>query len=497
MQNPQQAIDSGHGAHRRRRRRSRREQPPASPRPTTFGLGDALLPFNCFASVIVALCIVLGGGGTQNPLTEMLLEGAVAIGILLVAIVPALSRGARPIPATAWALVVLALVVPLGQLIPLPPAVWHELPNRAIEVRALALVGADQAWMPLSVDPAATLAALLSAIAIAGVYLIAVRLDKTGRVMVCATVVALAAVSMVLGAFQISHFAGRDWSLYSEYHQGWLIGFHSNRNAETETLQIAMLAVGVLATWAVTRRKLRISPGPISALIIFVLTVGTIMTGSRAGVLLLPVTFAWLVVLLAPVLRWSVRAVFVRSAMALVLLAAVGTAVTYVPAVQRVAERFHLGDEARTGVWADTVYLIRQTWPVGGGVGSFAALYPTAERLETLEPQNWVRAHNDWLEWALEAGLPGMVVLATILGLLAFHAVQSYRRVSGRRVDPLRRAEILFAGGVLTHIGLHAIVDFPMRVMTLNALCAIAAAFLTTVPESEPVEMAAAPAEKG
>lgn len=458
-------------------------------------LGETLQPFHLFAAAMVALCIVLGGGGTQNPLTEMLLETAVALGVLAYAVVPSLSRGSQPIPAVAWALVVLLPIVPLVQLIPLPPSVWHALPGRDIEVQSLALVGADQAWMPMSVDPGATLAALLSVVAMLAIYLIAVRLDSAGRAIVCATVVLGAAGSMVLGAFQVSHFAGHDWSFYAEHHEGWLIGFHSNRNAETETLQAAMLATAVVLTWGMTRMRLRIALGPIAALVLFVLTVGTVMTGSRAGLLLLPLTFVWLLVMLAPVMRWSIRALLARAALAALVLGAIGGALAYVPAVQRVAERFNAGGEARTAVWADTVFLIRKTWPIGSGVDTFGALYPTAERLETLEPQNWVRAHNDWLEWALEAGLPGLVVLAAVLGLLVFCAGRSFRQAPAGRADPLRRAELLFACGVLIHIGLHAIVDFPMRIMTLNALCAIAAAFLTTAAEQAVTDEASEPFE--
>jgi O-antigen ligase len=52
------------------------------------------------------------------------------------------------------------------------------------------------------------------------------------------------------------------------------------------------------------------------------------------------------------------------------------------------------------------------------------------------------RAHSDWLEWTLEAGLPGLLVLATFLGLvglLAWRALRPARNATPGPAGAARR----------------------------------------------------------
>ena len=72
---------------------------------------------------------------------------------------------------------------------------------------------------------------------------------------------------------------------------------------------------------------------------------------------------------------------------------------------------------------------------------------------------------NDWLEWWIETGLPGAVLLGAFLTWFAL----AVRRVCAR-TRALRRAGSIAIGAVT----LHSLVDYPIRtaaIFALSALC--------------------------
>jgi O-antigen ligase len=285
-------------------------------------------------------------------------------------------------------------------------------------------------------------------------------------------------MSLVLGALQLSHTGGWTWSLYAQFNEGFLVGFHANRNAEVDVLLISALAFGVLMTMRLGGQR----PTPLNwaALVMGVaaLLVGAFMTGSRTGIALSVVMLIALAVMLWPVLNLK-RSVSIGLGSAALVLPLLGVLLVQMPAVQKVVSRFEFTGEARWGIWADTMFAAKQVWPYGSGVGTIIPMLEAAEQLDLVQQLYPVRAHNDWLEWTMEAGLPGLVVLAAValvLLTMIVRALLSARKDGGDRV---RMAQIIFAIGLFMIIGLHAVVDYPLRSMALSALAAVAAAFLT------------------
>jgi O-antigen ligase len=161
-----------------------------------------------------------------------------------------------------------------------------------------------------------------------------------------------------------------------------------------------------------------------------------------------------------------------------IALIALCAALLRLPAVLKVVDRFSVTREARWDLWLDTNYAIHQVWPFGSGVGTIVPMLEAAERLETVDPTRPVRAHNDWLEWVLEGGLPGIFVLALIAVVVGALLIRAWLASREPNVDPVYRAQVIFAGSVLLVEGLHSIVDYPMRSMALAALTAVAVGFL-------------------
>jgi O-antigen ligase len=89
-----------------------------------------------------------------------------------------------------------------------------------------------------------------------------------------------------------------------------------------------------------------------------------------------------------------------------------------------------------------------------------------------LDPYLPNRVHNDYLELALEGGLPAVILLALIAILLAAAAWSTWR---GR---PEERHLTVFGIVVLMVAALHSLVDYPLRSMALACLIGTGAGML-------------------
>jgi O-antigen ligase len=88
------------------------------------------------------------------------------------------------------------------------------------------------------------------------------------------------------------------------------------------------------------------------------------------------------------------------------------------------------------------------------------------------------RAHNDYLEIGLEAGLLGYlaVVASTIVIVAMFW--RSWRAVQAMH------SQLVFGAAVLLLIALHSVVDYPLRSMAIACLVGLASGMLARTPES-------------
>lgn len=436
---------------------------------------------------LLAAGIVLGGGGSPSPGWELALQlvFAAIVGLTAVSALVRPSQGpADPVQPAALGIAALVLLIPLVQLIPFPPGLWQALPGRGDELAALQLADAGERWMPWSKTPSRTLAALLAMIVPAVLLVMVARLDTAGRTRVLAVAVAAALASVLLGALQLADGEGGRWRLQAQTHLTYLTGFQANRNHQADVLSLALLAAA--ACWASLPRggsgprAARQAPGAgrIALLLaVPMLAFGTLMTGSRAGLLLALLAWGVAALIVWPARSWAARA----KGLALgAVLAAVGAAaLLQLPSVQRVALRFSEDGANRAALWQDTRKAIALHWPAGSGIGSFQPVFIASEALDNVDATNPVRAHNDWLELTLEAGLAGWAVLAALAGLIGWELrarVQRLRDVAG--AAPAECAQVLFGAAVLAILALHSLADYPLRSMSLACLAAVAAAMI-------------------
>ncbi len=448
------------------------------------------------AALFVAASLVLGGGGSTAPFPEMLLQlvaALAAIAWMLVPGGPSAARRAIPADWRLWVLAGLVLILPCLQLLPLPPSIWQNLPGREQERVALYLAGSEGAWMPWTLTPARTFASLLAMLPPLLAMFMVARLDRAGRNWVIAAVAFTALLSLVLGALQLSAGMEDRWRPYGSGNRGFLNGFQANRNAQADVLLIGLTATAaVFQTWKDT------APGRAADLLLAALAalflIGCLLTGSRAGIALIPVAL-----LALACIRFS-RRISLRTALAgiaatLALLAAGFLILRQAGPVRHVLDRFSLGRDFRWELWEDTRFAIAQYWPFGSGIGSFRPIFIAAERLEVVDQTNPVRAHNDYLELALEGGIFGLMLLILASAWLCWIAVRAWLRLGqssgesssrtkGQPRESGDRPHILFSFAVFLTIALHSVVDYPMRSMAIACLAGVAAGLMSAVPSS-------------
>lgn len=148
-------------------------------------------------------------------------------------------------------------------------------------------------------------------------------------------------------------------------------------------------------------------------------------------------------------------------------------------------EAADIASEARFPVWAATADLAAAYPAMGSGLGTFRSLFAIHQPPGVIG--RWDHAHNDWLQGALEGGIP-MLFLGVAALAVSAAALYAVARRGGRRAS-LSAA----AGTAVGCAALGALVDFGLRIPAIAILAVIAAAVLAAnVPPAESRARAAA-----
>jgi len=445
------------------------------------------------AGAFVVCAVVLGGGGSPNPGTEVLLQLAFAAAGLTWLWLPAPGGVPRPRSPAVWLICALALALPLLQLAPLPPGLWTSLPGQEDRVAALALVGREASWQPLSHAPSLTLASLLAIVPALFAFAATAALDETGRVWIVGTIAAMALLSALIGAVQLSLGDGGTFNLYAEFHRGVVTGFQANRNATADVLLIGMAATAAFFEPALAPKRRgapaanlailsdRKAAGVALASLLLVLFFATVLTASRTGIALIPLALLGVWLILRPALadqrgwRWLPAGVAAAFA-ALIVLGLLARN----QALLGVTSRFDFTGEFRMELWRDAWFAMARAWPFGVGLGGVQPALIAAERLEVLDPLLPNRVHNDYLELALEAGVVGIAILLAIVATLGVSAWRTWRR------QPAQRHLTACGLTMLAVAAAHSFVDYPLRSMALACLIGTGAGLLVATPRAPP-----------
>ncbi|AWW72922.1 hypothetical protein CD351_00605 [Erythrobacter sp. KY5] len=417
---------------------------------------------------ILVAAFAFGGGGSKYGSANLIVQ--------LVALV-ALSfhRAAffefwRSAPLALKALIGLTFLLPILHIVPLPPSVWNAFPGRLLMVQALELVDAND-WATLSVDPIRTLLALSAVIAPLALLTIGWSAPRDRLITLGWCAVAIGLVNFGLGIPQV--LSNSDVGvLYPENPMpGVLFGTFANRNS-TGVFLVGALALAALLPMPARFQQLGVWARPAICLL---LLLAILLTRSRTAIVLaaIPMGLVAMRFLFARLgSTASVRAGWLAIVPVVLVIGALGTlAITSPGRVAEVVDRFEgSGTDARAFIWEDAAYSAERYFPVGSGMGTFDDVFQIDESLENMTLRRAGRAHNDYLEIAIEAGLPGLILTAAWLGLLAWLAWRA-RKAHDRW--------IAWSGGAfLLAAALQSITDYPLRNQSLLVFGAFALVLL-------------------
>jgi len=346
------------------------------------------------------------------------------------------------------------------QLVPLPPAVLRVISPGSFAAQHVPPMVVET-WTPLTASPIGTAQTWLF---FAGVHGLAYAFLGTSTITRSRRLALLFAGMAAMGAFMaveglVQATSDHPFWLYSIFpvpgagsHERGIFGPYYNRDHYSNLLAIAgAVCAGLLA------KRLGKSPARLSFALVntpdfaSILALGAALllmftasaaSGSRGGLAAIGIGVA--VGLASPFLARPRLALGCAVLLAIVLFA------TGVPAaVSRMADTDF--ETSRLMVWRDTLRLIEFYPFFGCGLGAFAPAYWPYQRVVRFE--YWPHAHNEYLQWVLEAGGLGI--------LLALYWIRAIWRNAPRLI---RNQEVRPALAGLVAALVHAAVECSLRI---------------------------------
>ena len=439
----------------------------------------------------LAACILLGGASAAGAIANAMLQAGAVVVILLLA-----WRGRLHVPRPAWPLawvVVLLVLLVLASLIPLSLATWQGLPFRAELADGLRQLGIQSGSLAISLAPSATIASSLSLLPPVAMFLLVTSLTAERRNILFGTLVGLTLASIAFGVAQLLGGPGSPLRLYEITNDTSPVGFFANVNHHA-TLALATLPclAALAARFAGRKERSRRRGGFIIAIAgaAFIL-LGIGLMGSMAGYgLLLPAIAGSLLIYwraLVARISWGWRIGVAALGIVFMIGALLGPL-----SQQRLSDKFASSPTSRGVIAETTLRPIADSFPLGTGLGTFSDVYRLYQDPAAASTEYVNHAHDDYLEAALELGLPGIFLILLFILWWLFRLLQVWR-------DDFPNAASARAGSVIVGIVLlHSLVDYPIRTAAIAAVFAMGCARLVPArPSSRPARESETRGERG
>ena len=434
--------------------------------------------------VVLLAIIALQGGASRSTEPAALVVRIAAI----VAIVAALWRPRPQMLRRHAALLVFAgacALVPIVQLIPLPPSVWTSLSGRDVYAAVESAAGLAPQWRPISLTPALTLDSLYAMLPPVAVLIAAASMTPQDRAKLAVPMLVIALVSAVIGLLQLGGGLGSFYRTGNK--EGFAIGLFANRNHNATLLACALPLAALVMPRIARARGAEQLAAPLTIAVAVFLIAMILLVGSRAGMIAGVVGAVLAVVIYdrgtPAVVRRPARArsATLRRVGAAVGLVAVAGATFWIAMSQSraVAWQRLLGSGSDEEI---RVARVEPLWdaaitffPFGSGQGSFRTVFERFEPFDQLRLTHANMAHNDPLQIVIEGGLPAVLLAAAFLWWFAGRLWSAYR--PGSRAPDVSTAR---TGGAIVLIALIAsAVDYPLRTPLYAAIVVIACLWLS------------------
>lgn len=417
-------------------------------------------------SLLLAACWALGGVTVDSSRADEFLQ-MLALPVLCwsgwrLTVVP-MTRTLALALACAAAIVLL----PLWQLLPLPQVFGMGGSGRALVVADLEAASVATAGVHASLWPYATEQALWSLVPALALFLGALTLAGPLRRRLLQLVLTLSLASAAFAFFQLSLPDGSPLLLYTSWGRNFG-GLFVNPNHQGSALAIG--AVIASALFIEGRHIAMDDDGPqrywlYAFLAAACLAMVPLANGSAAVLLVMAGLVAVLVLLGAFGGQRS------RGRSGILRLGALGLVIAITLAS---ALAWKQVDVDRRDIANQTVAVGGQYAPLGAGVGSFVPVFAQSQDPRQARSERINHAHNEYVQWWLEGGVPALLVLGLVLGFFTWAGWEVLNRSQSRRL----RAIAAPAWASLLILLVHSLVDFPMRTTALMSTAGLLAGVL-------------------
>lgn len=426
------------------------------------------------AAVLLVVAVCFGGGGSGAGAANLIVQLAALAALAFHR--RAVSQLFMQAPRGFVVVLAVTVLLPMMQCIPLPPAVWQQLPGRDLAVQSLTLVGQQDSWMPFSLNVRRTFIAFLALMPPLAMLTLTWSASDTDRRALLTILVGCGAVGIILGTQQLAS-GNREFMLYAEaIGSPDLHGTFANRNSAGLFADVSLCAlIGLL--WQPRHNLLHLGVGVAVGIL---LGLGLFLTRSRSAMTLVIIPVAMLIAYL-----WSSRGELLgRRSRLIALITTIAVIVvsaglvTNNARIQHSLSRFETLQDVRPLIWQDTELSIARFWPVGSGIGTFDEVFQLDETLENLSPGRAARAHNEFLETMLESGVLGLVLVCCwtlVIVLKAWRCVR-YATDRGSRIAAL---------AVFILLAFQSILDYPLRSQTLLCVAGLMVGILIARPSAD------------
>ena len=440
-----------------------------------------------FAGLIAVVALAPLPLGSNRPLAAALLLAATGVLLIAWAAVALFSRqGPRVGPLQALALPAVVYILVLAwvffQALPLPPVLGGLLQSWGDPLwrEASEALGADLA-PHISINPSATLEGGFRLIAYAGLFWLAFQLtrDPARAAQARNVIIAIGSAYSLYGLFAL--FGGEAWFLgtIGARPDQSLTSSFVNRNSYATFAGLTLLAA--LSLFLERIRHLVTLEGSLKrkvALIIehivfqsrlltaaiLTITLALFLTTSRGGIFASLFALGALILLQLPRRGGKGRQPLGLVAIVILGIAVVAGGGNFLDRLER--QGLSLETDLRSTLFSTTIEAIKTAPLKGTGFGTYQ---DAIEPYRANDPNIfalWEKAHNTYLENALELGLPAALALNIAILLVA--------RVAYKGVRERRHHKSFPALGVAATllVGLHALVDFSLQIPAVAVLYA-------------------------
>ena len=193
---------------------------------------------------------------------------------------------------------------------------------------------------------------------------------------------------------------------------------------------------------------------------------GLFLTGSRGGIFLSLICgfLLSIMIILKTNLKSRTRQIVVVGGATVMVSLLLWSFVNFGQKFSDILEHEGLSHHTRLDIFSAVIPMIKDHWMLGVGAGNFPAVFLRYRPQNIFAEGTIDKAHNSYLEFAAEMGVPLLLLLMGALLAVGYILYCGYMRRKERYLMPLLGLSILLL------MGAHSMIDFPLQIPALAML---------------------------